>query len=563
MLVEMADSFHGLGVSPGVTMGPAHLLTMAKEEYHSDLAPAEERNALAQAIKLSVLQLQRIAQKLRHEQQEPEAGIIDAQILMVQDPSLLDAVESRIDAGEPAAHALRHEGERLKAMLESLGDEYMAARAADVQDVVMRITRNLRPDAETQSHYEPSVLVAHDLTPSETASLDRSLVIGIATDTGSRTSHTAILAQALGIPAVVGLGDISTRIVSGQQIALDGEEGVVIVDPTSDQHREFEQRRHAWTTRHARLSHLRAKPAETRDNRRLILAANIGSPDDLTSAVESGAEGVGLFRSEFLFAGRDRMPDEDEQAEAYRSVLEAMGENLVVVRTLDVGGDKPLPYLPAHDEANPFLGERGIRYTFANLDVFRTQLRALMRASRYGRLGIMFPMIGDVHQIREACALVEQTRGEVGGTAEIGIMVEIPSAALIAGSLAKEVSFFSVGSNDLVQYTLAVDRVNERVATLYQPLHPAVLRLLAMTADAAHDHGRWAGVCGEMGGDLMALPLLVGLGYDELSMTAGRIPAAKELIRSLDYGTCQGVARRALECSTAEQVADLVRTSNL
>jgi phosphotransferase system enzyme I (PtsI) len=332
-----------------------------------------------------------------------------------------------------------------------------------------------------------------------------------------------------------------------------------VVEPTGDEKQLYAERSHQLQRERDRLHTLRDEPAETRDGHRVTLAANIGSPADLLGALDVGAEGVGLFRTEFLFAGRESMPGEDEQVEAYRTVLERMAPHTVVVRTLDIGGDKPLPYLPQPPELNPFLGERGIRYTSAHPEILRSQLRALLRASSAGRLAIMFPMVSELEQIREGLSMLGQVRGEVGGTAEVGIMIEIPAAAAIAEQLARHVAFFSVGTNDLVQYGLAVDRTNDRIATLYHPLHPGILALLRMTADGAHAHGRWAGVCGELAGDLLAIPVLLGLGFDELSMTPSRIPAARERIRGLDLERCRALAQRALRCETAAEVEALVR----
>lgn len=554
----MAEAVSGAGVSPGFAIGPAYLLETVTTERAAG-SPEEEREALERAVSAAVTQLGEIAAKLRSDGLESEAGIMEAQELMAQDPSLLDGARQRIDAGEPATQAVQDTAAEFKAMLEALSDEYLRARAADVQDVADRICRNLLPEMEAPPMDRPSVLVAHDLTPSQTASMDRTLVLGIATDAGSPTSHTAILARALDIPAVVALGDITSRIRSGQEVALDGEAGTVLLEPSLAEKEEIAGRAIRQLERKKRLAALRSEPAETRDGHRITLAANIGSPDDVPAALEAGAEGVGLFRTEFLFAGRDSMPSEEEQVEAYRSVLAAMPDHTVVIRTLDVGGDKPLPYMAQPAEANPFLGLRGIRLTLAHPELFRIQLRALLRASTAGKLAIMFPMVSEREQVEQARALFEEAQREVGGNSEIGIMVEVPAAALIADQLAPQVSFFSAGTNDLVQYTLAVDRVNERVAPLYRPLHPAILRLLAETAAGAHKHGRWAGICGEMGGDLLAIPLLVGLGFDELSMTASRIPAAKERVRGLEMKACQELAERALECGTAVEVQRMVK----
>jgi phosphotransferase system enzyme I (PtsI) len=443
-------------------------------------------------------------------------------------------------------------------MFEAMDDPYLAARGADVQDVADRLRRNLLGgDAPRLDH--PSIVVAPDLTPSQTASLDRTRILGLATDAGSVTSHTAILARALGIPAVVGLGDLTGRVQTGDELGLDGESGAVVVQPTGEQKALLVTRAAALRQDRLRLESLRDLPAETVDGRRITLAANIGSPEDIDAALDVGAEGVGLFRTEFLFAGRPQAPTEDEQVTAYRAVLARMAPHFVVIRTLDIGGDKPLPYLPPESETNPILGQRGVRYTLAHDDVFRTQLRALLRASGAGNLGIMLPMVGAPDQIETVREMLSELQAEVGGAAQLGIMVEVPAAALLAGTLARRAAFFSVGTNDLVQYTLAVDRTNEQVGALYQPLHPAVLRLLHMTVEGAHVAGKWAGVCGEMAGDSLAVPLLVGLGFDELSMTPARVPAVKEMIRELSAGACRDLVNRALQCESAGEVERLVR----
>lgn len=555
----MAEAFQGIGVSPGTATGPAYVLPDTTVQAATAASPAQEREALDRAMSAGAAQLEEIAAKLRAEGREPEAGIMDAQALMIQDPSFLNLARQEIEAGRSAVEATQGAAAHFKRLFEGLDDPYLAARAADVQDIADRICRNLLPELELPPLERPSILVARDLTPSQTASLDRHLVLGFATDAGSPTSHTAILARALDIPAVVALGDLTSRVRNGQDLALDGESGTVVLDPAPEESARYARRAREQAERHEGLRRLRDEPAETRDGYRLTLAANIGSPDDLGAALDAGAEGVGLFRTEFLFAERAAMPSEEEQVAAYRAVLEGMADHTVVIRTLDVGGDKPLPYLPQPPEANPFLGLRGVRYTLAHPELFRAQLRALLRASGYGRLAIMFPMVSEQAQIERARSLVLEAQAEVGGEAEVGIMVEVPAAALIAGRLAESVAFMSVGTNDLVQYTLAVDRVNERVASLYHPLHPAVLRLLERTVSGAHRQGRWAGICGEMAGDLPAIPILLGLGYDELSMTPSRIPAAKERIRSLERAACEQLAARALECATAEEVERLVR----
>jgi phosphoenolpyruvate-protein phosphotransferase (PTS system enzyme I) len=555
----MSELVQGLGVSPGVAIGPALVLGDAAAPVRESGTPEEEQAAFVQAVAISAEALQHLVDGMRARGLDEQAGIMEAQSLMLQDPGFEAMVSEAIATRSPAPDAVRAAGEHFAGTFEALDDPYMAARAADVRDVTGRLIAVLNGRASMLQLSEPSVVVAHELTPSQTAGLDRAMVLGFATDTGSSTSHTAILARALDIPAVVGLTSVSTRVHTGQQLALDGERGTVLIDPTEVDRQEYTARAESLWRGRARLLASRDEPPETRDGRLLTLAANIGSPDDLPGALEVGAEGVGLFRTEFLFAGRSDMPSEDEQRQAYRRVLEAMAEHRVVVRTLDIGGDKPLPYLPSMQEANPFLGRRGIRYTTAYPDLLRTQLRALLSASPAGRLSIMLPMVSDLAEIEETRQVMADLQGDLGGEAELGIMIEVPAAALSAEQFARHVAFFSAGTNDLTQYTLAVDRGNETVAHLYQPLHPAVLRLLELTVNGAHAHGRWAGVCGEMAGDLAAIPILIGLGFDELSMTPSRIPAARERIRSLDYALCRKLAADALNCGTAVEVEDLIR----
>lgn len=550
----------GIGVSPGIVIGPAHLIIDTGDGHQPRGAVEEEQRQFDEARDAGVRQLEEIAATLRMSGHDDEAGIMDAQVLMLQDPTFLREVHQSIAANHPASEAIQDAAEHFAQMFQALDDPYLAARAADVRDVADRIGRQLRGASHVPALTQASIIVARDLTPSQTATLDRALVLGLATDRGGPTSHTAILARALGIPAVVGLRDLSAEVRDGDEIALDGEAGTVTLNPEPEVRAEHAIRSGERNEKAQSAWDLRNEPAATRDRHRVIVAANIGSPADVAAALDAGAEGVGLFRTEFLFAGRPAPPDEAEQTEVYRSVLTAMLPHRVVIRTLDVGGDKSLPYVPSATETNPFLGERGIRYTFAHLDILCVQLRALLRAARAGKLAVMFPMISDVTQITRAKELLLEAQREVGGSVEVGIMVEVPGAALLAEKLAQHVSFFSVGSNDLVQYTLAVDRVNEQVANLYQPLHPGVLRLLQMTVEGGHAGGCEVAICGEMASDSVAIPILVGLGFDELSMSSARIPAAKQLIRTLDLSVCQDLAARALSCETSREVEELVRS---
>ncbi len=499
-----------------------------------------ERAAYHAARARAVAALDDLAKDLESQGMGEQAGILQAQALMLQDPGFDDMVGSELAAGLSPTEAVSSAAEHFASMFEALEDPYMAGRATDVRDAAGRLVDELQGRVSVFLPDRPSIVVARELTPSQTAGFDRRLVLGFATEAGSATSHTAILARALSIPAVVGVPDLRARVETGVMIALNGDSGEILIDPSDEDRQTVSALADAHRREHARLAANRDLPAQTLDGHRIVLAANIGSPDDVPAALAAGAEGVGLFRTEFLFAEKASMPTEEEQVTAYRTVLAAMSPHRVVVRTLDIGGDKPLPFLPPANEANPFLGLRGIRYTLHYPELLQTQIRALLAAAPAGNLSIMLPMVSDRAEIERVLDLLADLQHDTGGQADLGIMVEVPAAALLAEQFARYAAFFSVGSNDLTQYALAVDRGNETVASLYRSLHPGVLRLLDLTVRGAHAHGRWAGVCGEMAGDLTALPILVGLGFDELSMTPSRIPAARDRIRSLRLHVVRG-----------------------
>jgi phosphotransferase system enzyme I (PtsI) len=409
---------------------------------------------------------------------------------------------------------------------------------------------------------EPHILIAHNLTPSDTASMNRQNVLGIATDLGSRTSHTAIMARSLNIPAIVGLHDITAKLETGQYVLLDGTDGLLIVDPTEEtltHYAEIESKRAKVV---AQLKELRETSSTTRDGRHVVLSANIELPEDVDAVAANGAEGIGLYRTEFLYLNRTTLPTEEEQYKTYRKVAERVRPNPLIIRTFDLGGDKLAPgTVDISDELNPFLGWRAIRFCLENIDIFKTQLRAILRASAVGNVKIMFPMISGVDELRRAIAVLAECKEElcssnidIGEKIEVGAMIEIPSAAISANVLAPEVDFFSIGTNDLIQYTLAVDRVNEKIAHLYEPTHPAVLRLLKMVADAGHASDIWVGVCGEMAGDIALIPLLLGLGVDELSASATLVPRVKRAVQSLAIPECQELVDEALELDTASEI---------
>ena len=462
-----------------------------------------------------------------------------------------------------AAQAWHEAAETVAAEYRSLEDEYLRARAEDLAAVARQVVAELVGGDTAAAVVEPGIVLAADLTPADTASLDRELVRGIATAYGAPTSHSAILARSLGIPAAVGLGEPLLEVPDGAPLALDGDAGAVVVEPAEDLVRDYE-RRNAERGEEARRARASAqRPAQTQDGRRIEVAANVGSPEDGDAAVANGAEGVGLLRTEFLFLERDSLPTEDEQYAAYADMAERLQGRPLILRTLDVGADKPLPYVPRRAEANPFLGARGIRLGLAQPELLETQLRAALRVAAEHPLKVMFPMVTTLAEYHEAVSVLTRARaqleqrGETAGRMEVGIMVEVPAAALSAELFAPEVDFFSIGTNDLVQYTMAAERGNEAVAALADGLHPAILRLIRGVVVAAEAHGKWVGVCGELGADLLAVPVLVGLGVSELSVNPPAIPATKEAVRHTNTQTAGPLAREALRMSSAEDVRAL------
>lgn len=443
----------------------------------------------------------------------------------------------------------------------------MKERAADIRDVSKRVLAHiLGVELPNPSIIDESVvIIGNDLTPSDTAQLNKEFVQGFVTNIGGRTSHSAIMSRSLEIPAVVGTKSITEDVKQGDMIIVDGLTGEVIIDPTDDEVIAYENKRERFFEDKKELQKLRNEETKTIDGKHAELAANIGTPNDLTGVIENGAEGIGLYRTEFLYMGRDEMPTEDEQFEAYKKVLETMEDKRVVVRTLDIGGDKELPYLNLPEEMNPFLGYRAIRLCLDQPDIFRPQLRALLRASVYGKLNIMFPMVATINEFRDAKALLleekenlKQEGTDVSDDIELGIMVEIPSTAALADVFAKEVDFFSIGTNDLIQYTMAADRMSERVSYLYQPYNPSILRLVKQVIEASHKEGKWTGMCGEMAGDEIAIPLLLGLGLDEFSMSATSVLKARRQIKGLSQNEMEELSQRAINCATSEEVQELV-----
>ena len=532
----------GIAASRGYAIGKVfiqeHEEIVVTDAKVSDVAA--EKEALAKALEASRTQLQAIKERTLTEIGEHEAEVFEAHLTLLDDPEFTGQMEMTIESESlNAMKAVQNVTDMFVMIFESMEDAYMRERAADIKDVSKRIILNLagKGGEGMAITEENTVVVAHDLTPSDTAQLDRSKVTGFLTNIGGRTSHSAIMARTLEIPAVVGLGDITASVKNGDMVIVDGIEGVCIVNPTSEQVAEYTAKQEAFKAEQEELKKLIDVKTVTKSGKRIEVCGNIGSPADAAAVLENGGDGVGLFRTEFLYMDRDSAPTEDEQFESYKKVLEVMNGKQVVIRTLDIGGDKTLPYLPLPEEMNPFLGYRAIRLCLDRKDIFRVQIRALLRASVYGKLAVMFPMISGLEEFQAAKEFVEECKSELRAEGkeysediQWGIMVEIPAAAVYADELAKHVDFFSIGTNDLIQYTLAADRMSEKVSYLYNPMHPAVLRLIKMTIEGAHKHGKWVGMCGEMAGDESAIPTLVEYGLDEFSMSASSILRAKKLI---------------------------------
>lgn len=564
----------GIAASDGVAVAKAYLLVQPDLTFSKTTVEdtAAEASRLDDALAKSTEELQQIREKAAQSLGEAEAQVFDAHLMVLSDPEMVGQIKQNInDNSVNAESALKEVTDMYISMFEAMEDNaYMQERAADIRDVAKRILAHLLgvtlPNPSMIN--EEVVVVAHDLTPSDTAQLDRNFVKAFVTDIGGRTSHSAIMARSLEIPAIVGTKEITAKVKEGDMLAVNGIEGDVIVDPTAEQKAEFEKIGAEYAAQKAEWEKLKHAETVTADGKHFELAANIGTPKDLVGVHNNGGEAVGLYRTEFLYMDSPDFPTEDDQYEAYKAVLEGMEGNPVVVRTMDIGGDKELPYLQLPHEMNPFLGYRALRISLSEQgdEMFRTQMRALLRASVHGNLRIMFPMVATLKEFRAAKAIFEDEKQkllnegvEVSDTIQVGIMIEIPAAAVLADKFAKEVDFFSVGTNDLIQYTMAADRMNERVSYLYQPYNPSILRLIKNVIDAAHAEGKWAGMCGEMAGDQTAVPLLVGMGLDEFSMSATSILKTRSLMKRLDTTKMAELADRALkECDTMEEVVELV-----
>ncbi|HDD0939063.1 TPA: phosphoenolpyruvate--protein phosphotransferase [Staphylococcus aureus] len=567
----MSKLIKGIAASDGVAIAKAYLLvepdlTFDKNEKVTDVEG--EVAKFNSAIEASKVELTKIRNNAEVQLGADKAAIFDAHLLVLDDPELIQPIQDKIkNENANAATALTDVTTQFVTIFESMDNEYMKERAADIRDVSKRVLSHiLGVELPNPSMIDESVvIVGNDLTPSDTAQLNKEFVQGFATNIGGRTSHSAIMSRSLEIPAIVGTKSITQEVKQGDMIIVDGLNGDVIVNPTEDELIAYQDKRECYFADKKELQKLRDADTVTVDGVHAELAANIGTPNDLPGVIENGAQGIGLYRTEFLYMGRDQMPTEEEQFEAYKEVLEAMDGKRVVVRTLDIGGDKELSYLNLPEEMNPFLGYRAIRLCLAQQDIFRPQLRALLRASVYGKLNIMFPMVATINEFREAKAILleekENLKNEghdISDDIELGIMVEIPATAALADVFAKEVDFFSIGTNDLIQYTLAADRMSERVSYLYQPYNPSILRLVKQVIEASHKEGKWTGMCGEMAGDETAIPLLLGLGLDEFSMSATSILKARRQINGLSKNEMTELANRAVDCATQEEFIELV-----
>ena len=562
----------GIAASQGIAIAKVYKLEQpVLKIVQTSANPEDELKKLDSAFTKTIADIEQIKEVASKTLAEEELAIFDAHLMMIGDPEFRASIENEITSNSVnAEYAADCVSKMMISMFESMDDEYMRARAADIKDVSFRllcnITGNEIPNLSTLN--EPVVVVAKDLTPSDTGSLNKEFAKGFATEIGGRTSHSAIMARSLEIPAIVGVNEILNTLKSGDLVILDAINGEVITEPTEEQIAEYTKRAEEFRANKEALKALKDKPSVSVDGHKVELVGNIGSPADVDAVNANGGEGVGLFRTEFLYMKSENdFPNEDMQFAAYKSVLEGMNGKQVVIRTLDIGGDKKLSYFQFEEEMNPFLGVRAVRFCLSRKDIFRVQLRALLRASAFGKLCIMFPMIATVAEFREAKAVYDEERakliaeGVTVGDVQVGIMIEIPAAAVLADQLAKEADFFSIGTNDLIQYSMAADRMSQPVSYLYQPLNPSVLRLIKMAIDGAHKEGKWCGMCGEMAGDELAAPILLGLGLDEFSMSATSILPARKIINSLSYAKMKELAEKAVASSTEAEVVELIKNT--
>lgn len=566
-------AYKGIGASPGIALGKALVVEHSElviEKKSIDNVEAEVAK-LENAVVVSKEELIKVKEKASQELGEEEAEIFEAHLLVLEDPELIGSAIDKIKTENVnAEYALNEIKEMFVSMFESMDNEYMKERAADIKDVTNRILRHILgiKVVDLSALSEEVVLIAHDLTPSDTATMNKKMVLGFLTDIGGRTSHTAIMSRTLEIAAIVGLSDITSNVKDGDFVVFNGDTGEVIVNPDEDTINKYTELKAKYEEERKALQLLKGKQSVTLDGKHVELAGNIGTPNDIEGLIKNDAEGVGLYRTEFLYMDRDSFPTEEIQYEAYKAVLEGMEGKPIVIRTLDIGGDKELSYLTMELEMNPFLGYRAIRLCLDRTDIFKTQLRALYRASVHGRLRIMFPMISSLEELLQAKEVVKEVLAELDSEGiayakdvEIGMMIEVPSAAVISDVLAKHVDFFSIGTNDLIQYTCAVDRMNQKISYLYNQFNPAVLRLIKTVIDNAHKEGKWAGMCGESAGDQKMIPILLGMGLDEFSMSPISILPARKLITSVKEADMKKLADEVLNMGTAEEIKRYIETT--
>lgn len=561
----------GIAASSGIALAKIYKLTKPELSVNCNFCSVEEElSVFNQSVELTKSDIEKVKEKATGRLSVDELAIFDAHLMVLSDPEFVGQIENMIKDGQSASSAVDSVSKMFISMFESMDDPYFKERAADIKDVSYRLLAHVLnvfvPDLSLID--EEVIVVAYDLTPSDTAQLDRRFVKGFATEIGGRTSHSAIMARSLEIPAVVGINQLLDSVNTGDFMVLDALKGEVLVNPSQKIIDEYSESAQKYLEYRQSLKQLKDATSVTVDNHHVELAGNIGTPKDVNAVLENGGDGVGLYRTEFLYMDASTLPSEDEQYVAYKSVLEAMSGKRVVIRTLDIGGDKELSYLKFPHEMNPFLGYRAIRLCLDRKDIFMTQLRALLRASVHGKLAVMFPMVATLDEFRAAkeCLLEakQQLLNEgvaVSENIEVGIMIEIPAAALNAHNIAKEADFFSIGTNDLIQYTMAADRMNQKVSYLYQPYNPSILRLIKMAIDGAHSQNKWCGMCGEMAGEEMAVPILLGLGLDEFSMSATSILQARKMVRQLSFEQMKDMAQACLAVGTSDEVLDIIKNS--
>lgn len=561
----------GIGASPGIAIGKVFIYKKEQLEVkrYNIVNADEEIYKLKNAIEKSVKEIKEIYEESKMKMKDKDAAIFEAHLMILEDPAFIGKIEEKIKFEKINAEAAVYDVmESFIIKLSRMKGEFFKERAMDIRDVGERILRNMIGVGKFSIYPTESVIIiAENLMPSDTAQIDRSKILAFATEHGGQTSHTAIIARSLGIPAVVGVKDLMKYAKSGD-IAIVNGNGVVILNPDNETLVHYIRIKGEYEEQQKKFEEVKWLSAETIDGKKIEVVANIGDLNEVDLALISGAEGIGLLRTEFLYINRNTPPSEEEQFETYKAIAEMMKNRPVIIRTLDIGGDKPLPYLKIPYEMNPFLGWRGIRISLDELEIFKTQLRAILRASIHGMIKVMFPMITDIDEIRKIKTILKGIMEELklnhipfNEKIEVGIMVEIPSTAIMADLLAKEVDFFSIGTNDLTQYTLAIDRTNDKVARFYDQLSPAILRLIKMTVNAAHSKGKRVGVCGELAGNPLAVPVLVGLDVDELSMVPKSIPKVKSIIRLLNYSDAKEIANKALSLGTGKEVEELIKTS--